>query len=299
MWVPRFACPECRTAVYADGDLEFACESCNRRFGRSGNAYRFLTPARAERSAPFLRQYRIVREREGRRTAPERRAALPDVPKLDPHADEWSIRRQSYTHLLGRGLFNSSRPLHVLDLGAGNGWLSHRLTVLGHHVVALDELDDDADGLGACRDYPAQFPAVQADFDRLPFEPGQFDVVLFNGSLHYSSDPMSTLAEAMRMLTRRGAIAVIDSPMFADDRDGQRMVSDMMRSLQAAHGFPTVVQPGVGYLTFDLLERAAKDLGLLGEFVPSPGPLLWRAKRAINGIRLKRAPSSFGVWIAQ
>ena len=303
MWVPRFACPECRTAVYADGgdELAYRCDPCDRRFEWFGGAYRFLTPTRAELAAPFLRQYRLVRQREGRAAAgPERRAALPEVPRLDPHATEWAIRRESFTHLLARRPFNgSSRRLRVLDLGAGNGWLSHRLAALDHHVVALDQLDDDADGLGACRQYPVQFAAVQADFDRLPFEPGQFDLALFNGSLHYSPDPAATLAEAMRVLGPGGSVGVIDSPMFSNDHDGQRMVSDMMRSLQATHGLPAVVSPGAGYLTFDQLANSAKRLGLAGEFVPSAGPWLWRARRALSGIRLGRAPSAFGVWIAQ
>jgi SAM-dependent methyltransferase len=302
MWVPRFACPECRAAVHTDGDgLGYRCDSCGRQFEWSAGTYRFLTPSRAELTAPFLRQYRIVREREGRSgVGAERRAALPDVPKLDPHAGEWAIRRESLNHLLARRPFNGShRRLRVLDLGAGNGWLSHRLAALGHQVVALDQLDDEADGLGACRHYPVSFAAVQADFDRLPFEPGQFDLTLFNGSLHYSPDPLSTLREAARVMAPGGAVAVVDSPMFARDRDGQRMVSDMMRTLQATHGFSTVVQPGAGYLTFELLDHAAGSLGLAGEFFPSAGPWLWRARRAISGIRLGRAPSAFGVWIAQ
>ncbi len=88
--------------------------------------------------------------------------------------------------------------MRVLDLGAGSGWLSHRLATLGYRVVAVDRLDDEADGLGACRHYPIAFPAVQADFDALPFEPHQFDLVVFDGSLHYSPNPAATLARGAR-----------------------------------------------------------------------------------------------------
>ena len=45
----------------------------------------------------------------------------------------------------------TAEPIRVLDVGAGNSWLSHRLASFGHQVVAVDRLDDELDGLGAWR----------------------------------------------------------------------------------------------------------------------------------------------------
>src|SRR5260370_16718616 len=94
----------------------------------------------------------------------------------------------------------TGRPLRILDLGAGSGWLSARLTEVGHSCVAVDWLDDAEDGLGAIRHYPIRFTCVQADFDDLPLAPGQFDVAIFNASLHYSNDPARTLRQPRAML---------------------------------------------------------------------------------------------------
>ena len=60
------------------------------------------------------------------------------------------MRAQSFATL--RHLLSPIRrdSLLVLDLRAGNGWLSHNLTALGHLCIALDWLDDSEDGLGAC-----------------------------------------------------------------------------------------------------------------------------------------------------
>jgi SAM-dependent methyltransferase len=309
MWLPRFECPDCRAPVSpvspdssdsSHGDGGFVCSRCGQTFAWRAGAYRFLTPRRAEASAAFLRQYRLVREREGRRSlGAERRRALPDVEPCDPHAAEWRLRRQSYARLLRHALPDQRRSIRVVDLGAGCGWLSHRLTAFGHAVVAVDELDDEADGLSACRDYPVPFAAVQADFDCLPFEPSQFDLAVFDGSLHYSPDPLATLAEAKRTLATGGALAVLDSPMFLREDDGEHMVADTLRQLKAEHGLSSVIRPGVGFLTFDTLDRAAKRLDLRGHFVPSRGPLSWRVRRSVARVRLNRAPAAFGVWVAR
>ena len=60
----------------------------------------------------------------------------------------------------------------MLDVGAGNGWLSSRLSELGHDAVAVDLDDDSGDGLGAGAGRKP-FPLVQADFDAMPFAPGR------------------------------------------------------------------------------------------------------------------------------
>jgi SAM-dependent methyltransferase len=250
---------------------------------------------------PFLRQYRAVRARDGyRENTPEYYRMLPAVTREDPRAAEWRIRRESYAHFQRRALPGVWQgPIRALDLGAGSGWLSHRLASFGHRAVALDQLDDEADGLGACRHYSASFVAVQADFDALPFEPAQFDVVILNGSLHYSPGPAATLGEARRMLAPGGSLVVMDSPMFSKVRDGQAMVDAQLRSFASDYGVTEVVRPGVGFLTFGDLERVTSALGLRGRFFPSRGSIRWRMSRHMAWLRLRRAPAAFGVWVAQ
>lgn len=300
-WLPRFVCPDCRQGAVDDAEGGVMCACCHTRFGPRDGVYRFLSTARAAAAAPFERQYRVVREREGFRTgSPDYYRALPSVPPDDRHAGVWRVRRESFTHLLSEARrVASGRQLRVLDLGAGNAWLSHRLTAAGHYAVAVDRLDDEADGLGACRHYSVPIVAVQADFDALPFEPAQFDLAVFDGSLHYSPDPRFTLAEARRMLAPGGAVAVMDSPMFADEGDGRAMVANQRRKLAAEHGIDNVAGPGVGFLTYGTLDGAASILGLRGLFVPSNGSIGWRVRRQFARLRLGRAPAAFGVWVAQ
>jgi SAM-dependent methyltransferase len=275
------------------------CVRCGTTFDREQELFRFLTPGRAAAAAAFVAQYRAVREREGYRVAdPEYYRRLPEVAAGDLHAADWRVRRESFRHLR-RAVLTSSRAMRVLDLGAGCGWLSHQIAAGGHQPVAVDRLDDEVDGLGACRHYAVPFAAVQADFDALPFEPGQFDVAVFNGSLHYSADPAATLAEARRMLAPGGCVAIMDSPMFARDEDGQAMVERQLHGIAVRHGLDAPVRPGTGFLTFALLDRAAGRFGWSSRFVPSRGSLTWQLRREIGRIRLGRAPAAFGLWVAR
>jgi SAM-dependent methyltransferase len=301
MWLPQFACPECRDRLVQDTAGAFVCVSCQQRFERRDGIYRFLSRARSERAAPFAQQYRNVREQDGyRETAPEYYRMLPMVAQNNPRAAEWRIRRESYAHFQQRALPGVWQgPIRALDLGAGSGWLSHRLASFGHHAVAVDRLDDDVDGLGACRHYPVAFAVVEADFDALPFEPGQFDVVILNSSLHYSPDPAATLSEAKRMLVSGGSLVVMDSPMFSRVSDGRAMVDAQRQRFAAHYGVSDVVRPGVGFLTYGDLDHLATELGLRARFFPSRGPLGWRVRRQLARLRLRRRPAAFGVWVAQ
>jgi SAM-dependent methyltransferase len=302
MWLPRFACPECAAEAGTDGSGGVICSGCGRRFEHQNGLYRFLTESRLTDAGPVISQYRFVRGREGYRVPrPEYYRMLPLVAPDDPHAPEWRLRRESFERLHRRLLPAAvgSAQIRVLDVGAGNGWLSHRLASLGHQVVAVDRLDDELDGLGARRHYATQFVPVQADFDALPFAPGQFDLVVFNGSLHYSPNVAASLARAHRMLAAGGALAVMDSPMFCREAEGHAMVRDKLRRFKTDYGLTDVVHPHVGFITFAALAEAAQSLGLRGRFFRSRGPLMWRARRELAWIRLRRAPAAFGVWFAR
>ena len=111
----------------------------------------------------------------------------------------------------------------VLDLGAGNCWLSYRLAELRHQPVAVDIFRDPRDGLRAARHYPVGFPTVEADFDGLPFANASFDLVVFNASFHYSADYARTLSEARRCLRPEGRVVILDSPVYKRSEHGEQM----------------------------------------------------------------------------
>ena len=285
-----FVCPRCASTLSAD----LKCTNCDAVFEKRAGIYRFLLPERHEEVCAFLEQYRLVREREGYSsyTADEYRT-FPYVQAGNQQADVWRVRRNSYHRLvssLGRN------PLLILDLGAGNGWLSHRLARLGHDLVAVDWLDDEHDGLGAYRHYHANYTCVQADFDALPFRTSQFDVVIFNASLHYSPSLENTLRKARGILKPGGSLFVLDSPTFSSYESGQRMLKEQLDYLHSNYAIRDAIQPGVGFLTREGMLEFRDVLGLAFQFYPAHGAPLWTVKRWWGGVKNRREPAAFGVW---
>ena len=309
MWMPRLACPQCRATLEAvasstqDSDRSIAsvvCTRCQSSYCKRDGIWRFLNPATADAIAPFLHQYRLVRKQEGRHDLTDADyRGLPTVAATDPHAREWGIRRETYHHLLRHVLAAGQQPSAVLDLGAGNGWLSHRLAVFGHHLVAVDVSADDRDGLGVVQRYPTEIVAMQADFNALPLAPSQFDVVLFNGSLHYACNPGRTLAGVHPLLRPGGTLVVMDSPIFHEDVDGVAMIANTVRRFAEQFGLENSIRQGRGYLTFALLAESANAMRLDAEFVPSRGSLAWRMGRAVASLREGRQLATFGLWVAR
>jgi SAM-dependent methyltransferase len=185
--------------------------------------------------------------------------------------------------------------LRILDLGAGNGWLSNRLAERGHSVTAIDLSDDPFDGLGAVRHYGSAFRPVLAEFDRLPIGKTEFDLAVFNASLHYSTNYAATLSETQRVLHPRGTLVILDTPMYTDPTSGAQMVQERQSRFMATYGFASDALPCEHFLTPARLDELGEQLNLSWE-VYQPR-LDWRSTlgRTVGGIRARREPARFPV----
>jgi SAM-dependent methyltransferase len=149
--------------------------------------------------------------------------ALPFRDLTQTEARRWAVRAKTFRFLQDEVLSElageGDPPLTILDLGAGNGWMSYRLARLGHRPVAVDLLTNSRNGLGAASHFrpelPEHFPRFQAEFDNLPFADGQFDCAIFNASFHFAEDFDQTIAEAVRCLRPGGVLIIGDSPTYS------------------------------------------------------------------------------------
>lgn len=307
-------CPMCRGSLaageYHDLGLEclpICCSHCNFSFRQRSGIWQALPEARRAYYARFLREYEAVRKAEGRGSAEaEYYLSLPDCDRTSNNSWQWAIRARSFHYLIRKILPALSRevqPMLILDLGAGNGWLSHRLAKLGDLPVAIDLQTNTFDGLGAASHYwrqlPFRFPRFQAELDRLPFADGQFDCAIFNASFHYSENYDVTLAEAIRCLRPGGTLVVADSPFYRREESGRRMLQERRESFQRQFGFVSDGLASQEYLTSErLLALEARH------------DIEWRIHNVWYGIRWawrplaarlkgRREPSQFRIYTAQ
>ncbi|HEX5503587.1 MAG TPA: class I SAM-dependent methyltransferase, partial [Thermomicrobiales bacterium] len=299
------ACPRCGGALDLSPDAA-RCLRCAEAYTCEAGIWRFLPVERAARFAPFLAQYEVVRAAEGwGRPDPAYYVALPRVPADDSQRAIWRIRERGYRALLAgvvRPLERArGRPLAVLDLGAGNGWLAHRLARRGHRVAAVDLSTDRLDGLGARAWYGdfAPFAAVQADYEHLPCAPNQFDLAIFNASLHYAADCTAALREALRALRADGRLVVLDTPVYRDPTSGARMVRERAARFSHEHGFAEDALACEGYLTLDRLRGLAATLDLRWTTAaprPDPRPAFHAGLARLRG---QREPARFPVLVGR
>ncbi len=81
----------------------------------------YLTPPQND----FEEAYLAARHKEGRIYLDEIVRQLPVVPKGHPQEKEWGLRRHNVQQLLLH--LQEKAPNRILDLGCGNGWLTHQL----------------------------------------------------------------------------------------------------------------------------------------------------------------------------
>ncbi len=182
----------------------------------------------------------------------------------------------------------------ILDLGSGNGWLSHQLAQQKYSPCAVDINDDWDDGLRGLRHYPLSWPALVSSFDRLPFFEASLDAVIFNGSFHYSQIQSETLEEAKRVLKPGGQIIIMDSPIYGDPSSGKQMMADRARYHLDTFQYQSEIDI-TGFLTWKQLEKLAKHHNLeLDAIAPWYG-LKWALRPVLSWILRSRQPARFAL----
>ncbi len=158
--------------------------------------------------------YLKVRKKEGRIYSD---AVLRPLPKIDsghPLYDEWKIRETSMKRFMVY-LRNKETPVHLLDLGCGNGWIARHLADLpACEVFALDlnrpELEQGARVFAGRKGLSFIYGNLFEDI----FPADCFDIIVLAGSIQYFSDHRSLLNRLFAFLRSGGEIHIIDSPFY-------------------------------------------------------------------------------------
>ncbi len=253
----RLACPLCKEELDRQGE-QGICPHCGSSYIKEDGYWDMMPSSTREKYESFADKYSRIRKREGwsiDRTEYFNRLPYQDLSGNFTHL--WKRRARHWKTFLRQVLYpleeRRQRPLKVLEAGTGNGWAANRLSKRGHTVWAVDVNADITEGLGAHRHYSTPFQSVRAPFNQLPFPKRVFDLVLFNGALHYTSSLEDSLDEALRVLRYGGVLVIMDTPVYEDESTGCTMVEEKLRYLEQLDAPEDLVNGNIHFLTFDEL----------------------------------------------
>lgn len=161
--------------------------------------------------------YIASRKKENRIYTDEQVLQLPDIEPSHIYYSEWEIRKRSAKRLI-KYIENKNKPLRILEIGCGNGWLSASLasisniTVLGTDINKI-ELSQ------AKRVFENKLNLSFAEADILNLHPeNTFDMIVFAASIQYFSSFEKMIREALLLLKKGGEIHILDSFFYKNGK---------------------------------------------------------------------------------
>ena len=265
-----------------------------------------LSPDRAAHYSRFIADYERIRAAEGRGSQKDEfYLSLPYKDTSGRNSKQWKIRSRSYDYLMSHvlGKYLRREGGQILDVGAGNCWMSFRLALARYRPFAVDLLTNEYDGLAAAEHFrkylPAMFPRFQAELARLPFQDEQFDAVIFNASFHYAEDYVNTLREALRCTKRGGMVIVSDTPWYSSEQSGRRMVLERNASFLERYGTASDSIKSLEYLTDERLRTLEETLGIRWSIHRPRYGLKWAMRPLAATLLNRREPSRFRIYVTR
>ncbi len=159
----------------------------------------------------FEKRYIGLRNKEKRIYTDEEVKQLPDCDPTHPHFKEWQAKKVSSKKLVSY-LSDKKKPLQILEIGCGNGWLSHQLSAIPRsHVLGVDinftELQQAARVFNDCRKMKFMYGDVESGIlsDR------QFDIIVLADTIQYFRSPDEILEFCFQYLLPDGEIHITDT----------------------------------------------------------------------------------------
>ncbi|MHA2289655.1 MAG: class I SAM-dependent methyltransferase [Promethearchaeota archaeon] len=220
-WIKLIGCPYCYGVLDLIESDRLHCPQDLRTFVFKNNILILTRKDKVEEYEDFGRAYCKQRLKQGWKPLTRNQALK--VPFVSPKGYPrvyWEIQKHGYLQLLDFlkevEILPDRGP--VADFGAGSSWLSYRFALAGYQVIALDKNLDKNFGLGVVEVYldlvKNRLLPVQGNFENPPLLENKFSIILFNASLHFTSNLVKTLACAKRLLKTDGYIIILNSPVI-------------------------------------------------------------------------------------
>ena len=202
-------------------------------FLHTKNNIGYLTTPQTE----FADVYVDVRQKEGRILSNEQVENLPYISPQNPHYNEWIARQRSTERFLTY-LSTKTTALHILDVGCGNGWFTHKMATLSNHltVVGLDVNPPELEQAHTV--FKAEnLQYVYADiFEGQEHFKQQYDLITLNACVQYFEDFKALFSVLKSFIKPKGEIHILDSFFYPENE----IVNAKKRTFQyyESLGFP-------------------------------------------------------------
>jgi len=163
----------------------------------------------------FETHYISVRNKEKRVLSISEIQQLPYPDITNANYNEWKLRKKSIERFL-HYLRKKKMPLRILDIGCGNGFMTHLMAGENNEAVGVDV------NLTELKQAAIAFPGKNLKWyyldilnETLPEKP--FDIITFGASFQYFKDAKQILDTCKNRLSKAGEIHIIDSPFYSEN----------------------------------------------------------------------------------
>jgi ubiquinone/menaquinone biosynthesis C-methylase UbiE len=167
-----------------------------------------------KRPNKFEELYLQLRKKEERLYSDSELGQLPEIHKAHVHHREWQMRTSSMKRLLDC-LSKGKAPRNILEVGCGNGWLSHHLAAkLSSEICALDINEHELRQGSRVFASHTNLIFLYADVLDWPADHVQFDIIVLASSAQYFPDLKVAVERLLKMLVDGGTLHILDSPFY-------------------------------------------------------------------------------------
>ena len=142
-------------------------------------------------------------------------AQLPTITTTHPHYKEWQIRSESSQVLIDY-LQRKKQPTDILEIGCGNGWLSHRLSAIPSvKVIGTDINFTEIQQAARIFQNISNLHFIYVHIEPGVFKDKKFDIIVFAASMQYFESLTEVINNTLRLLKPNGEIHIIDSAFYS------------------------------------------------------------------------------------
>lgn len=181
----------------------------------------------------FEEIYFQLRSKEQRMYSDAELIHLPEISVTHPYYKEWQLRKKSAGKLI-QWLLKKKQPLHILEVGCGNGWLAKLLAgIPGSEVTGSDinytELQQGAKVFAGI----PQLHFIYGDIRNDLFDKNSFDCIVFAASLQYFPSLQEIITAGSFLLKAGGEIHILDTPLYkqSDVAAAKKRTADYYNSM--------------------------------------------------------------------